>query len=154
MRRAEAIEIIMRAVRDELVVACNGMIAREVFTFRDRESNFYMIGSMGLALSIGMGVALSRPERTVLVLDGDGNLLMGAGVLASVAAAGLRNLLHIVLDNEVHGSTGGQRTTPSSGADRETVENGRPCGARPRPHSRIQSPVVRPGRQPAGRSRL
>ena len=92
MRRAEAVEIVMRAVRDELVVACNGMITREVFTFRDREANFYMIGSMGLALSIGMGVALSRPERTVLVLDGDGNLLMGAGVLASVAAAGLRNL--------------------------------------------------------------
>jgi thiamine pyrophosphate-dependent acetolactate synthase large subunit-like protein len=110
MHRAEAARIVMEAVGDELVVACNGMIGREVFTAKDREANFYMIGSMGLALSIGMGVALARPKRRVLVLDGDGNVLMGAGVLASVGAAGLENLLHVVLDNEAHGSTGDQRT--------------------------------------------
>ena len=110
MRRAEAVELIMQAVRDELVVACNGMIGREVFTYADRESNFYMIGSMGLALSIGIGVALSHKEKPILVIDGDGNLLMSAGVLASAAAAKLENLRHIVLDNEAHGSTGDQRT--------------------------------------------
>ena len=104
----------MQCVHDELVVACNGMIGREVFTHRDRSANFYMIGSMGLALSIGIGVALSRREKSVLVIDGDGNVLMNAGVLASAAAAGLDNLRHIVLDNEAHGSTGGQRTITRS----------------------------------------
>jgi len=100
----------MEAVGDELVIACNGMIGREVFTADDREGTFYMIGSMGLASSIGLGVALCRPDRRVLVIDGDGNVLMGAGALASVAAAAPKNLLHVVLDNESHGSTGGQRT--------------------------------------------
>jgi len=110
MLRADAVRLVMDAVRDELVVACNGMIGREVFTADDREANFYMIGSMGLAASIGLGVALCRPDRRVLVLDGDGNVLMGAGALASVAAEAPPNLLHVVLDNESHGSTGGQRT--------------------------------------------
>ncbi|MHC5011438.1 MAG: thiamine pyrophosphate-dependent enzyme [Planctomycetota bacterium] len=110
MHRAEAVAKVMEAVGDELVVCCNGMIGREAFTAKDRESNFYMIGSMGLALSIGLGVAMNRPDKKVLVLDGDGNVLMGAGVLASAAAAAPTNLLHVVLDNEAHGSTGDQRT--------------------------------------------
>ncbi len=110
MRRAEAVEAVMRAVGDRLLVVCNGMIGREAFTHGDRPHNFYMIGSMGLALSIGFGVAQCRPDRPVVVLDGDGNVLMGAGVLASVAAAGQTNLYHVVLDNEAHGSTGDQRT--------------------------------------------
>lgn len=100
----------MDAVDDQLVIACNGMIGREVFTADDREANFYMIGSMGLGSSIGLGVALSRPGKRVLVLDGDGNVLMGAGALASVAAAAPANFHQVVLDNETHGSTGGQRT--------------------------------------------
>ena len=110
MHRSEAVRQVLEAVRDELVVVCNGMIGREAFTAKDREANFYMIGSMGLALSIGLGVALSKPQKRVLVLDGDGNVLMGAGVLASAGAAGTKNLLHVVLDNEAHGSTGDQRT--------------------------------------------
>jgi thiamine pyrophosphate-dependent acetolactate synthase large subunit-like protein len=110
MHRADAVRLVMDAVTDELVVCCNGMIGREAFTANDREASFYMIGSMGLALSIGLGVAMTRPDRRVLVLDGDGNVLMGAGVLASVAAADAKNLRHVVLDNEAHGSTGGQRT--------------------------------------------
>jgi len=113
MRRAEAVETVMAAIGDELVVACNGMIGREVFTAKDREATFYMIGSMGLALSIGMGVAITKPEKPVVVIDGDGNVLMGAGVLGSAVAAGCKNLLHVVLDNEAHGSTGGQKTITS-----------------------------------------
>ena len=110
MHRSEAVRQVLEAVRDELVVVCNGMIGREAFTAKDREANFYMIGSMGLALSIGLGVALVKPKRRVLVLDGDGNVLMSTGVLASAGAAGAKNLLHVVLDNEAHGSTGDQRT--------------------------------------------
>ena len=110
MLRAEAVRHLMDAVTNELVVVCNGMIGREAFTAKDREANFYMIGSMGLALSIGLGVAMVKPKRRVVVLDGDGNVLMGMGVLASVGAAAPKNLLHVVLDNEAHGSTGDQKT--------------------------------------------
>lgn len=109
MHRAEAVRHVLEAIDDQLVVVCNGMIGREAFTAKDREASFYMIGSMGLALSIGLGTALST-EKPVVVLDGDGNVLMGAGVLASVAAAAPKNLLHVVFDNEAHGSTGDQRT--------------------------------------------
>jgi thiamine pyrophosphate-dependent acetolactate synthase large subunit-like protein len=110
MRRADAVRIVMDALGDELCVVCNGMIGREAFTAKDRESSFYMIGSMGLALSIGLGLALARPEKKVVVLDGDGNVLMGMGVLASVAHAAPANLHHVVLDNEAHASTGDQKT--------------------------------------------
>jgi sulfopyruvate decarboxylase subunit beta len=110
MRRAEAIAAVLEALDGELLVAANGMISREAFACRDRPESFYMIGSMGLAASIGLGVALARPERRVVVLDGDGNLLMGLGSLAMVGDRQPANLLHIVLDNEVYGSTGGQRS--------------------------------------------
>src|SRR5262249_27354263 len=95
---------------DALVIACNGMIGRELFTHRDAPSQFYMIGSMGLAASIGLGLALVQPERRVVVLDGDGNVLMGMGALASVAAAAPENFYHVVFDHAAHGSTGDQRT--------------------------------------------
>lgn len=114
MRRAEAAAIVMKALDDRPTVVCNGMIGREAFTAEDRPQNFYMIGSMGLGLSIGIGVALAQPDKKVLCLDGDGNVLMGAGVLASAGALALKNLHHVVLDNESHGSTGGQRTIADS----------------------------------------
>ena len=104
----------MNALGDRPTIVCNGMIGREVFTARDREQNFYMIGSMGLGLSIALGVAVTHPDTSVVCIDGDGNVLMGAGVLASAGALGCRNLHHIVLDNEAHGSTGGQRTITES----------------------------------------
>ena len=110
MRRAEAVDIVVQALGDRPTIVCNGMIGREAFTARDREENFYMIGSMGLALSIALGVAVSKPERSIVCLDGDGTVLMGAGVLASAGALGCCNLHHVVFDNEAHGSTGGQRT--------------------------------------------
>ena len=114
MRRADAVAIVMRALGDRPTIVCNGMIGREAFTARDREENFYMIGSMGLGLSLAIGVAQTHPEQSIACLDGDGNVLMGAGVLASAGALGLKNLHHIVLDNEAHGSTGGQRTITES----------------------------------------
>jgi thiamine pyrophosphate-dependent acetolactate synthase large subunit-like protein len=111
MTRAEAVAIVAdRIGADDLMVVCNGMIGRELYAHRDRPSQFYMIGSMGLASSIGLGLALAQPARRVVVFDGDGNVLMGMGALASVAAAGPKNLYHVVFDNHAHGSTGGQRT--------------------------------------------
>ena len=111
MRRIDAARIVLKHAGDDaLVVVCNGMIGREVWTLGDRPTHFYMIGSMGLASSIALGLALAQPSKRVVCLDGDGNVLMGMGVLASVAVAAPKNFFHVVLDNEAHGSTGDQRT--------------------------------------------
>jgi sulfopyruvate decarboxylase subunit beta len=110
MRRSEAIAAILGHLRHELVVAANGWISRETCAALDRAENFYMLGSMGMASSIGLGLALAQPEKRVVVFDGDGNLLMALGTLAMVAERRPANFLHIVFDNEVYGSTGGQRS--------------------------------------------
>lgn len=110
MRRLEAIRRLAAEWKDELVVATTGMISRELFLTRDRPENFYMCGSMGCALGIGLGVALCRPERKVVVLDGDGAALMSLGSLALARHLRLENLEHIILDNGTYASTGGQPT--------------------------------------------
>jgi thiamine pyrophosphate-dependent acetolactate synthase large subunit-like protein len=111
MNKLDALKVLMTAVgKDDLVVCCNGMIGRELFTTRDRPSTFYMIGSMGLGLSISLGLALAQPRKRVFALDGDGNVLMGMNALASAGSELPPNLIHVVLDNRSHASTGGQRT--------------------------------------------
>jgi sulfopyruvate decarboxylase subunit beta len=111
MTRADAVVRVASALStDTLIVACNGMIGRELYTRADAPTRFYMIGSMGLASSIGLGLALVQPSRTVVVFDGDGNVLMNLGTVASVAAARAANFHHVVFDNAAHGSTGNQRT--------------------------------------------
>jgi sulfopyruvate decarboxylase subunit beta len=107
---AEALAVIVPLLRDELVVHANGFISRESFNLHDRPGNFYMIGSMGLASSIALGVALNRPDRRVVVFDGDGNVLMNLGSLALIGATQPANLVHMVFDNEAYGSTGNQKT--------------------------------------------
>jgi sulfopyruvate decarboxylase subunit beta len=108
--RSRAIGAVLELLTDELVVVCNGFPSRETYALRDRPENFYMIGSMGVAPAIGLGVALAQPTRKVVVFDGDGNVLMGMGTLATIGAVKPKNLIHIVFDNEVYGSTGNQPT--------------------------------------------
>jgi len=111
MTRADAVARVAAALpHGTLAVACNGMIGRELYARADAPTRFYMIGSMGLASSIGLGLALVQPSRAVAVFDGDGNVLMNLGTIASVAAAGADNFHHVVFDNAAHGSTGYQRT--------------------------------------------
>ncbi len=110
MNYREAITTIIELMEDRPVVCSNGLISREVFTVNDRAENFYMIGSMGMASSIGLGIALSKPSKKVIILEGDGNLLMNLGSLPMVGSLQPGNLLHIVLDNEVYASTGNQPT--------------------------------------------
>ncbi len=111
MRRGEAIAAVLgRLPETTIAVAANGWISREACATADRDLNFYMIGSMGLAGGIGLGLVLAQPERRVAVLDGDGNVLMALGTLAMVAERRPANFLHVVLDNEVYGSTGAQRS--------------------------------------------
>jgi sulfopyruvate decarboxylase subunit beta len=108
--RSRGIGAVLDLLTDELVVVCNGFASREAYGLRDRPENFYMIGSMGMTPAIGLGVALSQPRRKVVVLDGDGNVLMGMGTLATIGALKPKNFIHIVFDNEVYGSTGNQPT--------------------------------------------
>lgn len=110
MTLTEALDLVVPCLGDEVCVWASGHVSRAGCAARDRDRSFYMLGSMGLAPSIGLGLALARPECRILVLDGDGNLLMNAGALASIAAAGPANLLHLCFDNGAHGSTGGQAT--------------------------------------------
>ena len=110
MARREAITDIMKSIEDELVVCNIGFPSRELYDIEDRDENFYMIGSMGLASSIGLGLALARPDRDIVVIDGDGSLLMNMGSLVTVFANNPRNLTWIVIDNGAYGSTGNQDT--------------------------------------------
>jgi sulfopyruvate decarboxylase subunit beta len=110
MARYEAIYEIMEYIDDELVVCNIGFPSRELYEINDRSRNFYMIGSMGLASSIGFGLALAKPEEDVVVIDGDGSLLMNMGSLVTVFANNPSNLTWIVIDNGAYGSTGNQDT--------------------------------------------
>jgi thiamine pyrophosphate-dependent acetolactate synthase large subunit-like protein len=95
---------------DELIVSTTGYTSRILFNIKDTPRNFYMLGSMGLALSIGVGLALSQPDKKVVVIDGDGACLMNLGSLATAGYLGLGNLSYYVLDNGAYASTGGQYT--------------------------------------------
>ncbi|MCP2164301.1 phosphonopyruvate decarboxylase [Goodfellowiella coeruleoviolacea] len=94
---------------DVAVLASTGKCGRELFTLGDREQFFYQVGSMGCASALGLGIALNT-RRRVVVLDGDGAALMKLGNLATIGACRPDNLIHVVLDNQAHDSTGGQRT--------------------------------------------
>ena len=112
-----AIEKVLEHVQPaDLVLSTTGMISREVFVTGDRTGNFYMLGSMGLLSSFGLGLALLSPERRVFVLEGDGSALMSLGTVPLIGAECPRNLTHIILDNEAYESTGGQPSI-SSGID-------------------------------------
>jgi phosphonopyruvate decarboxylase len=108
LSRLQALGAALRAVDDEPIIHANGYICRESFSLGDRPQNFYMIGSMGLAAAIGLGLAGGRPRQPTVVFDGDGNLLMSLGILAMIGRGGAPNLVHCVFDNEVYGSTGDQ----------------------------------------------
>ena len=108
--RAQAMQALFELVTDQPVIICNGFPSREAQKIHDRPQNFYMIGSMGVSASIGLGLALAQPEKTVIVFDGDGNVLMGLGTLATIGALKPKNLIHVVFDNEVYGTTGNQPT--------------------------------------------
>jgi phosphonopyruvate decarboxylase len=112
--RFEALRAAVSALTSEPVVHANGYVCRESFAVKDRIENFYMIGSMGMASAIGLGVALAAPSRPTVVFDGDGNLLMSLGILPMIGGGPVMgrarpgHLVHVVFDNALYGSTGGQ----------------------------------------------
>jgi phosphonopyruvate decarboxylase len=103
-----AVQMVLRS--DDVVIATTGYTGRELFALGDRPCQFYMVGSMGCASSLGLGLAIARPDKRVVVLDGDGAALMRLGALTTIGNERPNNLLHIVLDNGMHESTGGQAT--------------------------------------------
>jgi phosphonopyruvate decarboxylase len=109
--RTEALQLI-RAARGpgEVLVATTGYTGRELYALGDDPGNFYMVGSMGSASAFALGLALHAPGRRVTVIDGDGAALMRLGNLATLGANAPAGLVHILLDNEAHDSTGGQAT--------------------------------------------
>lgn len=110
MTRIEAVKHILKKLRpNELLVVTTGFLGRDVCTLEDRLNNFYMAGSMGYALSLGIGLALNT-TRPVTVISGDGAALMNLGSLVLSDYLRLKNLKHYVVDNECYISTGGQRT--------------------------------------------
>lgn len=109
--RAEVLTLIQKAAAEtDPILASTGYAGRELYGLDDRSNQFYMVGSMGCVSSLGLGIALARPDRKVFVIDGDGAALMRMGALATIGAEAPRNLVHILLDNGVHESTGGQAT--------------------------------------------
>ncbi len=121
MTRLEAIARVAATLTDEPVVASLGHPAYELFACGDRPLNFYTWGSMGLVSSIALGLALARPDRLVVALDGDGSLLMNLGSLATIGTCAPPNLLVLVLDNAQYGTTGGQPTPTAATADLEAA---------------------------------
>ena len=111
MIRKEAVSIIGNYVGNNPIISANGFMSRDLFELNDKESNFYMIGSMGLASSIGLGIAVKNPKKQIFVFDGDGNILMNLGSLVTIGILKPKNLIHIVFDNNSHESTGGQPTS-------------------------------------------
>jgi sulfopyruvate decarboxylase subunit beta len=107
MERLEAIKRIVEQLNDELVICNIGFPSRELYAVKDSPTHFYMLGSMGMAGSIGLGLSLIQ-ERTVVVLDGDGSLLMNLGSLVTTYNQNPNNFILVVLDNECYGSTGSQ----------------------------------------------
>ena len=117
MRRLDALNAIYDRLDDRLVITIMGAVAAELQSIGHRPNFFYLQHAMGLASSLGLGVALAKPDRQVIVFDGDGSILMNLGGLTTLARYRPRNLLHVVFDNESLLSVGGFPTATSTGSD-------------------------------------
>jgi sulfopyruvate decarboxylase subunit beta len=115
MKRAECIGMLYPELDDKLVVTIMGACAQELYDLGHKENFFYLQHAMGLASSIGLGLAMHLPEEGIVVLDGDGSVLMNLGTLATMARYRPRNLTHIIFDNGSLLSTGGFASHTTSG---------------------------------------
>jgi len=117
MLRIDALQAIYPTLERCVVVTIMGAVSAELQSLGHRASFFYLLHSMGLASSMGLGIALARPELPVVVLDGDGSILMNLGALTTMARYRPRNLVHVVFDNESLLSVGGFPTATATGSD-------------------------------------
>jgi len=124
LKRFEAIQKIAKIVKNELIVCNLGIPSKELYQIKDRPENFYMLGSMGLASSIALGIAISLPDRKIWCLDGDGSILMNLGSLSTIANMNPVNLTLIIIDNKSYGSTGNQKTYTSKNTKLDVIAKG------------------------------
>ena len=117
MKRLDALRAVYPQLEDRVVVTIMGAVAAELQSLGHRPNFFYLQHAMGLASSLGLGIALSRPELQVVVFDGDGSVLMNLGGLTTLARYRPRNLVHVVFDNESLLSVGGFPTATATGSD-------------------------------------
>ena len=126
LERRSVVAALLEGRKDAIVVGGLGASTYDIAAAGDNDRNFYLWGAMGGAVMIGLGVALAQPELPVVVITGDGEMLMGMGSLATVGLQQPKNLSIIVLDNEVYGETGGQAS--HTGANTDLVGVARACG--------------------------
>ena len=113
--RMEVLRTVQSSARaTDALIATTGFTGRALYALEDRSSQLYLVGSMGCAGTLGLGVAVAQPQRRVIVLDGDGAALMRLSALPTIGYERPQNLVHILLDNEIHESTGGQATVSHS----------------------------------------
>jgi sulfopyruvate decarboxylase subunit beta len=124
VKRVDALQAIYDDIADCAVVTIMGAVAVELYSLGHRPNFFYLEHAMGLASSMGLGVALAQPDRPVVVIDGDGSLLMNLGTLTTIARYAPGNLTHIVFDNESLLSVGGFPTATSTGSDLAAIARG------------------------------
>lgn len=124
MKRLEALAAIRPVLEDNVVVTIMGAVAAELQSFGHRPNWFYLQHAMGLASSLGLGIALVRPELRVIVLDGDGSILMNLGGLTTLARYRPANLVHVVFDNGSLLSVGGFPTATTTGTDLAAIAKG------------------------------
>ena len=117
MKRLDALNAVYDRLQDRIVVTIMGAVAAELQSLGHRPNFFYLQHAMGLASSMGLGIALSKPERQVVVFDGDGSILMNLGGLTTLARYRPRNLVHVIFDNESLLSVGGFPTATATGSD-------------------------------------
>jgi thiamine pyrophosphate-dependent acetolactate synthase large subunit-like protein len=117
LERRNVVTALLADIGDELIVCGLGSPVSDVMAVGDRPLNFYLLGAMGLATSVGLGLALAQPDRNVIVLTGDAELMMNAGALATIGVRKPKNLSVVVLDNERFGETGEQVSHTSAGID-------------------------------------
>ena len=117
MRRLDALKAIYDELDEAIVVTIMGAVAAELQSIGHRPNFFYLQHAMGLASSMGLGIALAKPDRKVVVFDGDGSILMNLGGLTTLARYRPTNLVHVVFDNESLLSVGGFPTATSTGSD-------------------------------------
>lgn len=126
LERRSVVSALLEGRKGAIVVGGLGASTYDIAAAGDHDRNFYLWGAMGGAVMIGLGVALAQPELPVVVITGDGEMLMGMGSLATVGLQQPKNLSIIVLDNEVYGETGGQAS--HTGTNTDLVGVARACG--------------------------
>ncbi len=121
MKRIDALQRIYKQLDSKLIITNMGAVAAELYSLGHKKNFFYLEHSMGLASSVGLGLALSKPKTSVIVLDGDGSVLMNLGTFSTIARYNPKNLTHVIFDNESLLSVGGFPTATSTGTNLKDI---------------------------------